>query len=289
MSENKKISKADMYFYQNLKQILKFGYHDSAQQVRPRWEDGTPAHTKFLLNVQESYDLKRELPITSLRPIACKMAIGEILWIYRDASNDLDVLRDKYKVTWWDSWDIGDRTIGSCYGYTVKRYHLLQNLIRGLKMNPFGRRHIMSLWQSDDLQGIHGLDPCCFMTTWSVTDQDGRLHLHLKLEQRSSDYIVAGHINKMQYVALQMMLAREVGMDVGTFTHSVTNLHIYDRHMEAAKELIRRFEEDLPKLGLPNPTMVLKEGVSIQDVMPSDFLIQNYEPMEKLPKLELAI
>ncbi len=288
MSETK-TSRADRYFYRNLKQILEYGYGDDSQSVRPHWADGTPAHTKYILNVQETYDLSRELPITSLRPIACKMAFGEILWIYRDASNDLNVLRDKYGVTWWDSWDIGDRTIGSCYGHTVRKYNLFENLIRELKTNPFSRRHIMSLWQNDELQEQHGLDPCCFMTTWSVTGDKGIYRLHLKLEQRSSDYIVAGHINKMQYAALQMLVAREVGMEVGTFTHSVTNLHIYDRHEDAARELIRRFEEELPKIELPNPTLKLKEGTTLQDIMPGDFILEDYKPLEKLPRLELAI
>lgn len=289
MSNQRNISKADSYFYYNLKNILENGYSDDSQVVRPHWADGTPAHTKYILNVQETYDLQHELPITSLRPIACKMAFGEILWIYRDASNDLDLLRDKYGVTWWDSWDIGNRTIGSCYGHTVSKYHLFDNLIHELKTNPFGRRHIMSLWQNEELSKEHGLDPCCFMTTWSVTEQDGVYRLHLKLEQRSSDYIVAGHINKMQYVALQMLVAREAGMQVGTFTHSVTNLHIYDRHIDAARELMRRYEEELQKRDLPNPTLELNPVSTLQNVMPSDFVLADYEPLGKLPRLELAI
>lgn len=290
MFNNLKVSKADGYFYQNLRDILKNGYYDFDYEVRPMWKDGTPAHSKFLLNIQETYDLNKcEFPITTLRPIAWKQGVGEILWIYRDASNDLDLLRQKYGVSWWDEWDIGNRSIGCCYGYTVKKYNLLNQLIEGLKLQPFGRRHIMSLWQNADLKQKHALDPCCFMTIWNVTSENGQLTLHMELKQRSSDYVVAGHINKIQYVALQMLVARLVDMQVGTFTHSVNNLHIYDRHIDIAKTLIERFEKQVLDKKPQNTVFALREGITLKDVMPEDFRIINYDPLPALSKLEMAI
>lgn len=282
---------ADRYYLHNLKNILKSGFDDFDQAVRPRWKDGAPAHTKFILNVQEKYDISQgEFPLSILRNTAIKSGIGEILWIYRDASNDLDLLRDKYGITWWDEWDVGNRTIGSCYGATVRNWSLMDELLANLKKAPFSRRHIVSLWQVSDLQKPHGLDPCCFMTTWQVTGGDNNLTLHLKLEQRSNDYIMAGHINKIQYVALMILVARELGMKLGTFTHAISNLHIYDRHFWAAEEILERAKQDRVLNNPLKPKLVLHENTTWQNAMPDDFSIVDYQPLGKLSHgLEIAI
>lgn len=290
-----KIPKGDLNFAKNLCNILEFGYSDEGQKVRPRWKDGKPAYTKFILNKQEEYDLsKGEFPTTILRRIPVKSGIGEILWIYRDTSSDLDLLKNKYGVTWWDAWDIGDRTIGFRYGKTVREHNMFQRLLQNLKEQPFSRRHIMNLWQESDLKELGGLDPCCFQTIWSVTELNGVKKLHMKLDQRSSDYIVAGHINKMQYVALQMMVAREIGAELGTFTHSVANLHIYDRHISVALEILGRFQSHYSKPAnhkkLNQPSLVYREGAELSTAMPKDFAMLNYQHMGELStKLEMAI
>ena len=175
------ISKADKIFKDNLNEILTIGTSTEGNKVRPVYKDGVPAHTVFINNICETYDIsKGEFPITTLRPIAWKSGIKEILWIYQDASNDLNLLRDKYNITWWDSWDIGNRTIGQCYGATVRRYDLMNKLLEGLKEAPYTRRHIMNLWQESDFKEPHGLKPCAFMTVWSVRGE----YLDMTLHQR---------------------------------------------------------------------------------------------------------
>ena len=130
------MTKGDKYTKQIVRRILREGCLDI--NPRPHYEDGTPAHTLSVNHGMCTYDLtKGEIPLITLRPIAIKSAIGELLWIYQDESNDLNVLRDKYGVTWWDEWDIGNRTIGSVYGETVRRHELVKNLIKGLEeKNP---------------------------------------------------------------------------------------------------------------------------------------------------------
>lgn len=137
----------------------------------------------------------------------------------------------------------------------------------------------------------HGLDPCCFMTTWSVTqNKEGSKRLHMVLTQRSSDYLVAGHINKMQYTALQVLIAREVGMGLGTFTHFVNNLHIYDRHIEIARKLIRRYEEEVLHAAVKPGISFTVSRTSLEKIMPNDFVIAGYNPLSPLEeKLEIAI
>ena len=166
----------------NLKHLCSKILHDGIltedQKVRPKYADGTPAHTMFVNQVFEKYDLsKGELPIVTLRQTAWKSGIKEILWIYQDQSNDLDLLRDKYGITWWDNWDVGDGTIGQRYGATVKRYDLMNQLLRGLTEQPYGRRHIINLYQYQDFDDSDGLYPCAMETQWSV--RDGYLDLTL--------------------------------------------------------------------------------------------------------------
>ena len=99
---------------------------------RPKYSDGTPAHTYSVNHVMQVFDLNNgDFPLISLRNIAVKSAIGEILWIYKDQSTYLKKLAE-YGVTWWDEWDIGDGTIGQCYGKTVKDHQIIDNLIKNL-------------------------------------------------------------------------------------------------------------------------------------------------------------
>ena len=272
-----------------IKKILTTGTLD--KNPRPKYSDGTPAHTKSYNHEMSSYDLsKGELPLTTLRPIATKYSIGELLWIYQDQSNDLDLLKDKYGVKWWDEWDIGNRTIGQSYGATVKRYDLMNNLLNGLKENPDGRRHIMSLWQDNDFKEPHGLKPCCFMTIWNVRhSNNGKDYLDMCMIQRSNDYLMAGHINQIQYVILQYLVSRHVGLTPGVFTWFVDNIQIYDRHIEAAKEMYRRdpiFCE--PKIWL-NPDKHDFYDFTIDDIKINGYSVNTISKINPNFKLDIGI
>ena len=155
--------------------------------TRAHYKDGIQAKTLSYNGELMTYDLsKGQLPLITLRPIATRLAFNEILWIYQDASNDLNLLRDKYGVTWWDEWDIGDRTIGMAYGAVVKKYDLMHRLLDGLQKDPDGRRHIMSLWQDEVFtsDAKYGLPPCCFMTMWNVRHEYDGDYLDMTLVQR---------------------------------------------------------------------------------------------------------
>lgn len=274
---------ADKNFKKLCMDILNSGNNTLGEKVRPKYADGTPSHTYFVNQVFEKYDLsKGELPILTLRQTAWKSGIKEILWIYQDQSNDLDLLKDKYSITWWDEWDIGNRTIGQRYGATVKKYDLMNKLLDGLKNQPYGRRHIINLYQETDLESTKGLHPCAMETQWSVRDG----YLDMTLIQRSSDVPVANAINKIQYVALLMMVARHVGLEAGVFCHYVNNAHIYDRHIEQVKELLNREpQEDDNKVKLVlNP-----EKTNFYDFTIDDFKMENYNPIKPNLKFELAI
>lgn len=270
-------TKGDMYTKLVMNDIMQRGTLDN--NPRPHYTDGTPAHTLSLNNGATTsgimtYDItKGESPLITLRPIAVKFAIGELFWIYQDASNNLDVLRDKYGVTWWDEWEVGDtRTIGAVYGETVRRHNLMHNLLEGLEKDPDGRRHIICLWQEDDFKEPHGLKPCAYLTTFNVRHEwDGKDYLDMSLKQRSSDFATAGCINQVQYLILQHLVARHVGMEVGRFTWQYDNIQLYDRHVEQAIEMMNREPVTCdPKIEInPNKT-------NFYDMTPDDVKIVDY-------------
>lgn len=274
--------KADKYYIENLNLIKSVGCLD--ENPRPKYKDGVEANSKFITQVFETYDIsKGEFPITTLRNTAIKTGIKEILWIYQDQDSSLESAR-KRGINWWDEWDIGNGSIGQRYGATVRRYRLMDKLLKGLSEDPFGRRHIINLYQEKDLSDTQGLNPCAYETLWSVRKIDDKMYLDLTLTQRSNDYIMAGYINKIQYVALQMMVAGHLGYLPGKFCHLTQNLHVYDRHFEAVDEILKR--EPLDK----QPSIELVEKKKFYEYTIDDFIIKDIDGINKLrKKLEIAV
>ena len=280
------MNKADKYFRDNILDIMINGVRD--ENPRPRYEsDGEPAHSIYTTQVYEKYNIgKGEFPITTLRPITISGAIKEIFWIYKEQSNSLSLLEEKYKIMWWRPWEVGNTdTIGQRYGGTVKRHDLMNKTLENLTNDPYSRRHILSLWQEEDFKETEGLLPCAYQTLFSVREEGGVKYLDMTLIQRSSDYLVAGHINKMQYVAFMMMVAKHCSYQVGIFSHFVQNLHIYERHFKQAQILLDRTpSEKSPILKLNAP-----DGTNFYDINYEDFELVNYEPVKPQLKFELGI
>ena len=297
------MTKADFYMEQDIRNILHNGYLDV--NPRPKYKDGAPAHTLSVNHVMRKYDLSNgEFPICTLRPMAWKTGIKEIFTIYQKPTNNLAEMRNM-GVNWWDDWDIGDGTIGQRYGATVSRYDLINNLINDIKNDPYGRRKIVSLWQETDLHETVGLAPCAFLTIWNVRNsrQDGKEYLDMCLIQRSGDMLTAsgaGGINEIQYAALLIMIARHCGYEAGVFTHFVANEQIYDRHTDAANQMLCRFSaRDTEELACymdnddryeKKPMLILNpDKTNFYDFTIEDFTMENYEPIKPQLKLELGI
>lgn len=167
------------------------------------------------------------------------------------------------------------------------RYELSRNqvnyLLKGLKNDKYSRRHIISLWNWANIDKKE-LVECAFETIWSVRTIDNIDYLDMTLNQRSNDYITAGFINKVQYVAFQMMVASHLGYKLGNFAHMTQNVHIYDRHMEALDELLSKEPIDI------QPSIRLKSDKNFYDFTIDDFEIEGVENITKLnSKLELGI
>ena len=276
------MNKSDKYYIQNLQKIMSEGSWD--ENPRPKYSDGTPAHSKFITQVFEEYNIsKGEFPITTLRNTAIKTGIKEILWIYQKQTSSLEVAREM-GINWWEEWNVGDNSIGQRYGATIKRYDLMNKLLDGLVNDPFGRRHIISMYQYVDLEETNGLFPCAYEILCSIRKVGEDKVLDMTLIQRSNDYLVAAYINKIQYLSLQMMIAGHCGYKVGKFCHLVQNLHIYDRHFDGVDELLNKETLDI------QPKLILKENKNFYEYTVDDFEITGIDGITKInSKLEMAI
>ena len=279
------MTKADTIFKENIRKIMEEGVW--SEQARPKYKDGRTANSKYITGAFMEFDLaKGEFPITTLRPIAIKSAIKEMLWIYQDQSNSLDLLEDKYNVHYWNDWEVGDsRTIGQRYGAVVKKHDITNKILKQLEANPWNRRNIISLWDYDAFEETDGLLPCAFQTMFDVRRVDGEIYLDATLTQRSNDMLVAHHINAMQYVALQMMIAKHFGWKVGKFFYFINNLHIYDNQFEQVEELLRREPSDCQ----PHLVLNVPDGTNFFDIKPEDFELVDYDPVKPQLKFDLAI
>lgn len=289
------MTRADLLLKCDIQNILNNGIKDA--NPRPKYPDGTPAHTYFVTHNVRSYRLdKGEFPICTLRSIGWKSAIKEILWIYQEQSNDLYLLNSKYGVKAWNKWESKDYpvTIGYRYGHTVKRYDLMNRLLKDIKENPYGRYHIMNLWQEEEFIDSDGLKPCAYETIWTVHGE----YLDMLLVQRSGDMLVAsgaGNWNEVQYASLLMMVAKATGYKPCKFTHIVANEQLYDRHIEQAKELVRRCEGLKSKGGqydyeFDNVRIEFNPKTdNFYEFTINDFSLVGYEPMKPQLQFDLGI
>jgi thymidylate synthase len=287
-------NKIDRYFYDITSRILSEGSRDI--NPRPKYEDGTPAHTISINHCHMSFDLsKNEFPILTLRPVPFKSSIGEILWIYQDASNDLKLLKEKYGISWWDAWALEDGTIGACYGETVRRHNLMENLIRGIKENPDGRRHIINLWQEDDFKDPHALKPCCYQTVWNVRHEKDGDYLDMCMFQRSADWLVAASAaNQVQYATLLCIVAHCLGYKPGKYSWFAANVQIYDRHEGFAAEMIRRPSIDcsphivISRISLDSKASAEQAIEEFKSIRVTDITLRDY-PLQRIKNINPQI
>ena len=248
------MSYADTLFVKNCYNIIHHGMSDEGFNVRPKWDDGTQAHTKKILYAVDRYTLSKDsIPVMTLRKTGFKNAIDEILWIYQKKTSKLSELNSHI----WDSWDIGDGTIGKAYGYQIGKKSQykdpdgsivmrdqIDQVIWDLKNNPASRSILTNTYCHEDLHEM-GLRPCAYMMTFNVTKDpdDGSFVLNGMLNQRSQDTLTANNWNTVQYAVLLQMLAQVCNMKPGKFVHVIADMHIYDRHISIVKTMIEKYAE----------------------------------------------
>ena len=167
------MSSADIAFINTCKDILENGSWVKDEKVRPHWEDGEPAYTIKKFGVVNRYDLSKDFPLITIRPIAFKAAIDEILWIWQKKSNNINDLNSHI----WDSWADENGSIGKAYGYQMGVKHkyregefdMVDRVLFDLKNNPCSRRIMTNLYTFADLHEM-ALYPCAYSMTFNVVD-----------------------------------------------------------------------------------------------------------------------
>ncbi len=276
------MSKADLIFIDNCRDILENGYRDTELDVRPVWSDGTKAHTVKKFCLVNRYDLSEEFPIMTLRRTAWKSAIDEMLWIWQKKSNKLSELNSHV----WDSWADENGTIGKAYGYQLAQksiypegeFDQVDRILFDLKHNPQSRRILANMYVHSDLHEMR-LYPCAYSLTLNVSGKK----LNAVLNQRSQDMAVANNWNVVQYAVLLTMLAQCSGLQAGELVHVIADAHIYDRHEDAVRRMIEGETFDAP---------VFRANPDITDFYAfkvSDFSMENYRYDKTEYKFEVAV
>ncbi len=276
------MSRADEIFIKNCTDIMENGVWDTDLPVRPRWLDGTPAHTVKKFCIVNRYDLREEFPILTLRRTAFKSAIDEILWIWQKKSNNVNDLNSHI----WDSWADETGSIGKAYGYQLGVKHKykegefdqVDRVLFDLKNNPSSRRILTNIYTFEDLHEMH-LYPCAYSMTFNVS---GNV-LNGILNQRSNDVAVANNWNVVQYAALLMMMAQVSGLVAGELVHVIADAHLYDRHIPVIKKMMQNEKFPAPKVRL-NPEIKDFYKFSVDD-----FIIEDYQYNKIDEKFEVAI
>ena len=166
------MSRADDIFKNMCRDIIDNGFSDKDLDVRPKWMDGTAAHTVKKFCVVNRYDLSSEFPILTLRPTPFKNAIDEILWIWQKKSNNVNDLKSKI----WDSWADSEGSIGKAYGYQLSVKHKykegmfdqVDRVLYDLRNNKASRRIMTNIYVHADLHEMN-LYPCAYSMTFNVS------------------------------------------------------------------------------------------------------------------------
>ena len=268
------MSRADDIYRATCLDILENGFSDEGLEVRPKWADGTPAHTIKKFGVVNRYNLKEEFPIMTLRRTYWKSALDELLWIWQKKSNRIEDLGSHV----WDEWAGEDGTIGKAYGYQLGIKHQykegmfdqVDRVLYDLKHNPASRRILTSIFNFQDLHEMN-LYPCAYSMTFNVSGNT----LNGILNQRSQDMLTANNWNVCQYSMLLMMIAQVSGLEAGELVHVIADCHIYDRHIPAVKAMLEKDGFAAPKVTL-DPTVddfykFTKNSFTVEDYQFHDF------------------
>ena len=248
------MSYADTVFIQNIREILDHGVWDTDQNVRPHWEDGTPAHTIKKFGIVNRYDLQKEFPILTLRRTYWKTAVDELLWIWQKKSNNVHDLNARI----WDQWADETGSIG--------------------KHNPASRRILTNIYNFADLSEMH-LYPCAYSMTFNVS---GNV-LNAILNQRSQDMLAANNWNVVQYAVLVYMMAQVSGLVPGELVHVIADAHIYDRHVPIVEKMLTQTPAPAPKFAI-DPSVT-----DFYAFTRNSFTMEGYTPAPFEDKIPIAI
>jgi thymidylate synthase len=246
--------------------------------VRKALNDGEPrpdrtgVGTRSLFGAQMRFDLAAGFPLLTNRKIHLKSVVHELLWFIKGETN-IRYLKDN-GVRIWDEWADEQGNLGPVYGKQWRRWEStdgkvidqLKDVIELIKRDPHSRRLIVSAWNVGDLARM-ALMPCHVMFQFYVT---GSGRLSCQLYQRSADLFLGVPFNIASYSILTHMIAQVCDLQPGEFIHTFGDAHLYENHLDQARELLSRDPRPLPKLKL-NPAVRDIDGFKFEDIEVVDY------------------
>lgn len=235
--------------------------------------DRTGTGTRSIFGWQMRFDLKEGFPLLTTKKIHTRSIFYELLWFLRGDTN-IAYLHE-HGVSIWDEWADTNGELGPVYGSQWRGWKTadgriidqIAELVEGIKNNPNSRRHLVSAWNVGEVDKM-ALPPCHSLFQFYVANNK----LSCQLYQRSADIFLGVPYNIASYALLTMMVAQVTNLKLGDFVHSFGDAHLYDNHVEQAKEQLARDTRPLPTVRLNS------EIKSIFDFKYEDIEIINYDP-----------
>jgi thymidylate synthase len=261
-------------------------YHDLLRLVLEEGDprnDRTGVGTLSIFGAQARFDLRKDFPLLTTKKLHLKSIIYELLWFLRGDTNVRYL--NEHGVTIWDEWADEHGNLGRVYGAQWRDWRgengvgvdQIDHVISEIKKNPQSRRLIVSAWNAAEIEQM-ALPPCHVLFQFYV--QDGELSC--QLYQRSADLFLGVPFNIASYALLTLMVAQVVNLRPGDFVHTFGDLHLYQNHLEQAREQLTRDCRPLPQLKL-NPTIK-----NIRDFKFEDFELIEYDPHPSI-KASIAV
>lgn len=242
-------------------------------------EDRTGTGTRSLFGTQMKFDIEGPFPFLTTKKINTKAVINELVWMVSKGSTDVTWLQEQGH-TFWDAWCFEDGSIGPGYGKQFRDCNgidQVKTVINSIKKNPDSRRHIISLWQPDEIEDM-ALPPCHGLVVQFYVE-DGK-HLSCQMYQRSGDLFLGIPWNIAFYSLLTRIIAQLCGLTAKEFVHTIGDAHIYLDHIDQVKEQLTR----KPK---PYPFVLIGGDLhNIDDFCLESVQIIGYDPH---PPIEAAI
>ncbi len=278
------MTKFDEIYPGLLKKIMEEGIEETNER--------TGHKTKAIPGLTFSLDIEKDgFPLLTLRKIPIKMFVAEQVWFISAGRKPEEFLRDFTKI--WDGFTNPGDVVTVAYGYRWRKHFgrdQLGLLIALLKKEPSSRHGVIITWDpsSDGLGGTAKKNvPCPY--TFTVNIIGGKLHLHNIV--RSNDMLLGMPADVAGFALLQCILAQELGVTPGIYTHSISNAHIYDIHYDAANEMISR-KNDHKKVVIHLPANTFqrseKRDRELVEEISSDIMSQ-YTPMDPIPGIKIVL
>ena len=251
-------------------------YHDLLRLVlesgTPR-SDRTGTGTLSVFGAQARFDLRETFPLLTTKKLHLKSIIHELLWFLRGETN-VGYLREN-GVTIWDEWADENGDLGRVYGAqwtdwrgaNGERINQIDEVIAQIRRSPDSRRLIVSAWNPAEITDM-ALPPCHVLFQFYVHDGE----LSCQLYQRSADLFLGVPFNIASYALLTMMVAQVCDLRPGEFVHTFGDLHLYQNHLEQAREQLTRSFRPLPRMELNSAVK------QIRDFHFADFTLVGYDP-----------